>query len=624
MKTKFSLLALLLLGSNAIVFAQNNDNEIREMERLLTIYDETYIHESVDEIAQFPGGNKAFPKWFIEYYKGQSRAEEMGIEGSVIVDFVVKADGTVTNIDVKSSPDPYIAREVKRVFELYPKPKWRPARLANRPVSSRLRLQLRISNQYITIYLPTTDLSSSRETSPTSNSETEQTTEMTTDSSSSRETSPTSNSETEQTTEMTTVPIPLKMLSPHTPAEDGWTLSLTTKIADNISREDYIKEVDDDELHLYCYKRDDGSFIVSKETIDLSKFIKGDHPYVFGEEYSWTDKSGALLLKQGNITQCKYPNGNVTLGFNGKTYLYLHDNLNTGYVYIDENSDYFVEKIHGNEIMHFWGGINCSGFLIGDRFCEFSMGNLEPIYQKINGKYYWACPTDTIIDVKFISKDTIFNNNNGSKVVKTLKMNEFTYKNGDYYKIGRIIGSDNGEGELYRVGSLHRKRGILRFLKNGEVSYRLNDGSKFVYSSTVGEGILLSEDPEFDNGVLITADGKQERYDGGISETERKKQNEKENKEWAAKKKAEEEAKRQPYIKKYGYYPGDFKDVHDLIKPGRKFGAIKEYFDPSLLRTDGTSERYKVLYNTMLDIKFYAYVWVEKGIITDVSFSKER
>lgn len=407
---------------------------------------------------------------------------------------------------------------------------------------------------------------------------------------------------------------PLKMLTPHSPAEEGWTLTQTHKISDDITREDYVKEVDDDEIHLYLYKKNDGSFCTSKEEYDI--LVTKDR-YDFDDgDYNWTLNNGIHALRQDKIKQTKYPNGNIVQKIGEKEYLYLPNIPNEGYAYTEIETD----LMHANNHIFLFRVIDDNkGYLIKDRFYTMDkMGNLTHMYQKVNGKYYWACPTDTIIEVKYATRDTT----REERWNPTGKINtcEFIYKNGDRYKLTNTFWGGKEritQGEITHAGTLHRKRGILKYLKSGEISYRLNDGSKFIYHNNrlyyVGEGILSEEDPEFTNGVLVTSDGKQENYTDGKSDTKRSKEIE----DNIAKKRAEEKAERDRYIKKYGYYPGDGSSIKEVLKTGRKFGAIEEYFSASIVRDRGAEKQYKVVYNTWGG---YAYVWVRNGIITSVTY----
>lgn len=424
---------------------------------------------------------------------------------------------------------------------------------------------------------------------------------------------------------------PLEILKPRTPAEEGWTLVDKSKITENVILEHCTKEVEDDEVHLYSYKKENGDFLNN----NTKKFYgEEENPYYVDGDYIWTFENGVQKLRKGEIKQTKYPNGNVEQeqennnrqDKNKGHYLYLPDNPNKGYRYYEYQNTYL--PIHAYEVNNSIADVFQSykisgGFLIKDRFYGIDeMGNLQHLLQKINGKFFPACPTDTIIEIReSFSNDTTIESFRGE-----YKMCEVLYKNGDRYKIVGTKGGADNYWDYYHVATLHRENGIIRIMKNGEISYRLNDGSKFVFAfddrfnffdarlSFTLKKILQAEDPAMDIGWLTDANGNEEFYEYGKSESQKKKEAE----EADAKEKAKQIQRRNYYIKKYGYYPGDGKTIYDVLKAGRRFGAIEEFFNNVSLANDrGAAKRYKVKYN---QFGSYAYVWVNNGIITSVTF----
>ena len=87
--------------------------------------DDDRIYEMVEENAQFPGGDA-------ECFK------EQGVQGRVIVNFVVNKDGYIVDVKTARSPDPNLTKEAERVVKMMPK--WKPARQGNKTVRSRFTL----------------------------------------------------------------------------------------------------------------------------------------------------------------------------------------------------------------------------------------------------------------------------------------------------------------------------------------------------------------------------------------------------------------------------------------------------------------------------------------------------
>ena len=102
------------------------------------IPDDDCIYDVVEENAQFPGGDEACFKWLSEHIKYPSICQKQGVQGRVIVQFVVNKDGTLVDVKTVRSPDPNLSMEVERVVKEMPK--WKPARQGNKIVRSRFNL----------------------------------------------------------------------------------------------------------------------------------------------------------------------------------------------------------------------------------------------------------------------------------------------------------------------------------------------------------------------------------------------------------------------------------------------------------------------------------------------------
>lgn len=100
--------------------------------------DDDRIFDVVEENAQFPGGDAECFKWLSEHIKYPSICQEQGVQGRVIVAFVVNRDGSIVDVKTVRSPDPNLSKEAERVVKLMPK--WKPARQGNKTVRSRFNL----------------------------------------------------------------------------------------------------------------------------------------------------------------------------------------------------------------------------------------------------------------------------------------------------------------------------------------------------------------------------------------------------------------------------------------------------------------------------------------------------
>lgn len=84
------------------------------------------VFDVVEQQPQFPGGMGALNQWLGSNIKYPAMAVENGIEGRVIVQFVVERDGSVSGVHVVRGVDSSLDREATRVVAQMPK--WIPGK----------------------------------------------------------------------------------------------------------------------------------------------------------------------------------------------------------------------------------------------------------------------------------------------------------------------------------------------------------------------------------------------------------------------------------------------------------------------------------------------------------------
>ncbi len=84
------------------------------------------IFDVVEQQPQYPGGMGALNQWLSSNIKYPAMAAENGIEGRVIVQFVVERDGSVSGAHVVRGVDPSLDKEATRVVAQMPK--WIPGK----------------------------------------------------------------------------------------------------------------------------------------------------------------------------------------------------------------------------------------------------------------------------------------------------------------------------------------------------------------------------------------------------------------------------------------------------------------------------------------------------------------
>lgn len=93
---------------------------------------ENKVFDVVEQMPSFPGGAAALMKYLSENIKYPVVAQENGVQGRVVVSFVVERDGSITDVKVVRSIDPSLDREATRVVKSMPK--WIPGKQNGSPV----------------------------------------------------------------------------------------------------------------------------------------------------------------------------------------------------------------------------------------------------------------------------------------------------------------------------------------------------------------------------------------------------------------------------------------------------------------------------------------------------------
>lgn len=86
----------------------------------------TKVFDVVEEMPSFPGGNAALMSYLYSNTKYPVVAQENGVQGRVIISFVVERDGSISDVKVARSVDPSLDREAQRVVKSMPR--WTPGK----------------------------------------------------------------------------------------------------------------------------------------------------------------------------------------------------------------------------------------------------------------------------------------------------------------------------------------------------------------------------------------------------------------------------------------------------------------------------------------------------------------
>ena len=128
----------------------NFDVDVKETTVIkeVVIADVPVVVEKVDEIFDVvetqpspPGGMSAWNEYLRKNLKYPTQARRMGVEGSVILVFVVNTDGSIQDVEILRGIGGGCDEEAIRVVS--GAPNWEPGKQRGRPVRTRMRLPIR-------------------------------------------------------------------------------------------------------------------------------------------------------------------------------------------------------------------------------------------------------------------------------------------------------------------------------------------------------------------------------------------------------------------------------------------------------------------------------------------------
>ena len=88
--------------------------------------EEAKVFDVVEQMPSFPGGPSALMEYLHDHVKYPVVAQENGVQGRVVVSFIVERDGSITDVRVVRSVDPSLDREAARVVSSMPR--WTPGK----------------------------------------------------------------------------------------------------------------------------------------------------------------------------------------------------------------------------------------------------------------------------------------------------------------------------------------------------------------------------------------------------------------------------------------------------------------------------------------------------------------
>ena len=127
---KCLLFAISTLTLLVIVFAPARANAQDKKEKNTQTHKDTTTDDKVYEVCEqmpiFEGGDAALMKYLTDSVKYPELAKKHGVQGRVVIGFIVEKDGSLTNVKVLRAVDRALDAEALRV--VMGMPKWIPGR----------------------------------------------------------------------------------------------------------------------------------------------------------------------------------------------------------------------------------------------------------------------------------------------------------------------------------------------------------------------------------------------------------------------------------------------------------------------------------------------------------------
>lgn len=103
--------------------------------------EESRIHVVVERMPEFPGGEAAMNQFISRNIRYPVIAQENGIQGRVVVQFVVNTDGKIVDVEVVRGVEESLDKEAVRVVKAMPP--WNPGRQGGKNVRVKYTLPIR-------------------------------------------------------------------------------------------------------------------------------------------------------------------------------------------------------------------------------------------------------------------------------------------------------------------------------------------------------------------------------------------------------------------------------------------------------------------------------------------------
>ena len=114
---------------NSLVKSESRNDEMHQAEaNQLDLSEESKgkVYDVVEEMPSFPGGQEALMSYLSNNIEYPIEAQEKGVEGRVLVNFIIEEDGSISQANVVRSVNPSLDHEAQRVVKSMPR--WNPGK----------------------------------------------------------------------------------------------------------------------------------------------------------------------------------------------------------------------------------------------------------------------------------------------------------------------------------------------------------------------------------------------------------------------------------------------------------------------------------------------------------------
>ena len=132
---KKALLLLFILSVGQFISCGTNKSILKSDTSYVEAKEETEtdkVYQAVEKMPEFPGGKQRLLDWVMKSIQYPAEAQEMGIQGRVIVQFVVNKSGKAVEPVIVQSLHHLLDDEAIRLIESMPR--WKPGEEKGEPV----------------------------------------------------------------------------------------------------------------------------------------------------------------------------------------------------------------------------------------------------------------------------------------------------------------------------------------------------------------------------------------------------------------------------------------------------------------------------------------------------------